>query len=111
MINYTYTPRAYQNFVKKILGQSRKVSPRGVLTHEATNIQLVAAHVNDRVITNQSRRMNLGFAIAEWVALMVGIDDINFFTPHIRGYDKYSTDGEILDGAYGMRNIGERSNQ
>jgi len=113
MNNYTYTPRAYHNFVNKIVSNSEQVAPRGLRTSEMTNVQLVTRDLQDRVVTDQGRRMNLGFAVAEWVAMMVGIDDIDFFIPHIKSYDKYSSDGIKLDGAYGGRvvNLQNGSNQ
>lgn len=106
-------PRAFKKTALKILELGVSASPRGLNTIEMINATLMVRDPVDRVITDAGRKINFAFALAEWIAFMKGIDDINFFTTFIKDYTQYSSDGQHLDGAYGPRvhNVLEGTNQ
>jgi len=78
------------------------------------SVEIIGAHLIvrnpiARFDVSRVRRVNAAFAVAEFVAMIAGIDDIKFFQQFIPGYDRYSSDGETLDGAYGTRVIASNS--
>lgn len=98
-----YSPRAYHSLIDKMIRHGESASPRGVRTLELVNASLVLRDPTDRVVPDRGRRANVAFGIAEWYSLMFGIDSIAFFSRFIENYADYSTDGDVLDGAYGTR--------
>lgn len=96
-------PRAYHSFLETMLASSHDSQPGGRWTKEIINANVTVRDPADRIIPDRGRKMNIAFAIAEWYAMMVGIDDIGFFKQFIKDYDKYSSDKRRLDGAYGTR--------
>lgn len=100
---FVFFPRAYRNFLTTFIDNAHDASPRGVETREIINATITLTNPIDRVIVDPGRKMNLAFAIAEWISIMSGIDSIDFFTQFISNYDRFSSNGETLDGAYGPR--------
>lgn len=100
---FVLTPRSYWRLLDFVSKRGEKVSPRGLNTFELINATLTLRNPIDRVIPDRERKMNIGFAIAEWYSFMFGVDDINFFTKFIKSYSKFSSDGQKLDGCYGTR--------
>lgn len=92
-----------QGFVDRFLRDAKPASPRGEPTLEVTNAWLSLDDPLDRVMSTKARNLHMAFAIGEWVALMAGVKDIAVFQSFIKSYDKFSTDGKTLDGAYGPR--------
>jgi thymidylate synthase len=99
----TYSPKESSTLVRWILANGQKVDSERGMTTEVLNASLVLRNPLNRLDTTRSRKLNLAFCFAEWLALMTGEDDLSFFTQFIRGYGAYSSDGKKLDGAYGPR--------
>lgn len=96
-------PRAFHNFLARVIEHGEPFTARGLQTRELLNSSLLVRDPLDRIITDRGRKMNIAFGIAEWYAIMFGINSIEFFKNFISDYDKYSSDGTVLDGAYGTR--------
>lgn len=108
----TLTPRTYKRSLIRFLAGSTEVNCRGLLTQEKINETMLLKNPRDRLIMDPARKMNPAFAAAEWYSFMTGEDHINFFTRFVKDYDKFSTDGEHLDGCYGARvSVGVGVNQ
>lgn len=99
------TPRTYGKVLARILESDdlAHVEVRGLATKELVNASMILRDPVDRLISNRSRRLNLAFGFAEWLGTMLGITDITFYQRFIKNYDRYSSDGATLDGAYGAR--------
>jgi thymidylate synthase len=95
--------RTYDRIYNYVAAAGAPVMTGGVLTREVVNAAFVLRNVRDRVVIHQQRKMNLSFGIAEWVGLMTGYHGVDLFTPYIKDYAKYSSDGILIDGAYGDR--------
>lgn len=106
-----YSPRNYRKIIEFVHNNGRRVAPRGQETFEMQNVQLLIKNPLDRLIVDASRRMNFGFAVAEFISFFTGEDKIDFFTKHIGNYSLYSTDGVRLDNSYGSRVNGPCGNQ
>lgn len=98
-------PRSYPVFVKRILRNAIQVAPRGEPTHEMVNANLWLPNPRDRLVTGRPRRLNAGFGILEFVAMANGQASIEPFVAMIPSYSKFSSNGTMLDGAYGPRVI------
>lgn len=98
-----FSPRAYHTFIDRVLEIGQPVSPRGITTFELVNSTLVIRNPLDRVVADRGRCMNIGFAFAEWYAMIYGVDSLEFFQRFVHNYGRYSTDGIKVDGSYGTR--------
>lgn len=98
-----FAPAEYSKILKYVLENGEDVSPGGKLTKEMIDMSLIVRHPSDRIIPDRGRKMNIAFAIAEWLSYVIGIDDVNYFKQFISTYDRFSSDGVTLDGAYGTR--------
>lgn len=99
----TVSPRGYHNTLERFLATADSVAVNGVETFEALNSTLLLKNPIDRLVMDPARRLNPGFAAAEWYSFMTGEDDISFFQKFIHNYDRFSSDGKTLDGCYGTR--------
>lgn len=72
-------------------------------TVEVLGAKLTVRNPRNRIDVTRARRMNPAFAFAEFLAMLYGEDDVKYFQQFIPSYDQYSTDGKVLDGAYGPR--------
>lgn len=77
-------------------------SERGATT-ELIGSSLTVRYPRRRLDTTRTRKMNPAFAFAEFIAMLSGIEDLAYFEQFIPSYGKYSSDGKVLDGAYGTR--------
>ena len=104
---FAYKPRAFYNLMDHVLKHGQRSTPRGIGTTELIAAKMVLSNPVDRVVPHESRKMNIAFGIAEFIAIMTGIEDIGYFTQFIKEYDKFSSNGFTLDGAYGPRVVRE----
>jgi len=97
-------PRAYSKlgFALFEVGEY-VVDQRGYGTYEVLNANLTLKNPLDRIVTHPMRAMNLGFAFAEFLTELIGDDSLDTMKAFIGSYDKFSSDGEIVDGSYANR--------
>lgn len=105
--------RNYHTFYNNVVKHGEVVPVDGVDTIEIVDAHVILRNVRDRIVTNRNRKMNIGFAIAEWVGMMTGYGGLDLFTPYVHDYAKYSSDGVNVDDAYGVRlaKVGEKVKQ
>lgn len=78
-------------------------SPRGKLTAEHLGVSI---RVNDglsNIINHPSRNLNYRFAVAEWLWIMSGTDNLQYISQYNAQIAQFSDDGLTLAGAYGPR--------
>lgn len=100
-----YSPRRFGKLVSWIIENGKTYSPRGQETLEMMDAHLVVRNPVDRLIFDPGRKMNLAFAIADWVQMMVGDDTLKFLTDFIPGIADFADpdDKTRIGGAYGPR--------
>lgn len=98
-----FTPRNYLRLVKYIAENGKDVQVDGRLTKEIMDAEFVIDDPRDRLVISPARKINVPFAVAEWVGLMTGESSLAFFQQYIQSFDEYSSDGVFVDGAYGQR--------
>lgn len=107
MKRHIYSPRSYDQLFNFVQKYGDECSPRGEATIEVINPTLIVKKPTNRIVTDRGRKMNIGFAIAEFFSTLLGIDDIRLFTRFISSFDRFSSDGEKLDGTYGTRIVSQ----
>lgn len=111
--SFVYSPKRFVRLASYLLRSGDRVDPRGMNTREIVNAHLTMRDPRDRLIFDPARKMNIAFAIADWVQMMVGDDDLEFvaqFASAIRGFAD-PKDPTKLGGAYGPRLKSETFNQ
>lgn len=98
----TYAASQYGIFAKQVLAQAEPVESRQGLTYEMLCVRLL---IEDALISDPTRKFNLGFALAEFRSIVTGEDNIELFTKWIAGYSKYSDGNGRLANSYGSRNV------
>jgi len=102
---YMYSPRRYAKLVKYLSKEGYKTGPRGMMTKEMLNVHLVIRDPRDRLVFDPGRKMNIGFAIADWLQMMMGDDDLEFLSHFAKNIEKFAdpADETKVGGAYGPR--------
>ena len=100
-----YSPRRYAKLVKYLSKEGYKTGPRGMMTREMLNVHLVIRNPRDRLIFDPGRKMNIGFAIADWLQMMMGDDELSFLSHFAKNIEEFAdpTDETKIGGAYGPR--------
>lgn len=102
---FIYSPRRYGRLIEYLQREGVKSSPRGIETREMLDAHLVLRDPQDRLIFDPGRRMNIGFAIADWLQIMIGDDTIEFLEHFVSGITEFADpkNKEKVGGAYGPR--------
>lgn len=79
------------------------VDQGGRTTYEVLNANLELKNPLDRIVTHPLRKMNLGFAFAEFLTELIGDSDLATMKAFVGSYDRFSSDGETIDGSYAAR--------
>ena len=97
-----YRASQFTSFVNQVRSEGCESTSRQGPTRELLAAQYEVLDC-DYLIADSSRRFNLGFAYAEFLSLVTGYSNIDFFQQHIANYDQFSTNGVLLDNSYGGR--------
>ena len=100
-----YSPRRFKRLIEWLLANGQKVKPREATTIEIMNAHLILRDPQNRIIFDEGRKMNIVFAIADFVHMFMGRDDVgflNWIVPAIDGFIDHRAKGK-LGGAYGPR--------
>lgn len=109
LTHFRYSPRRYSQLLSWV-NNGKEVKPRGMATRERLNVNLVIENIRDRCVASHARKMNIGFAWAEFFQYILGYDDVAPLQTFISSIDRYSVDGgKSIDGAYGPRIRGRSS--
>jgi thymidylate synthase len=85
--------------------EGEPTNPRGMKTRELINARILVRDPQDRLIFDPARRMNIGFAIADWLQMMVGDDELDVLSHFAKGIKEFADpdDKKKVGGAYGPR--------
>lgn len=104
---FVYSPRRYATLVEFLMSEGKESGPRGMKTVEIIDAHLILRDIRDRIIFNAARKMNIGFAIADWLQIMAGDDELDMLTHFASGMSEFADpdNPEKVGGAYGPRLI------
>lgn len=86
-----------------VLNEGRDYSPRGLKTREVLGLQLRIANARGNVLVNPARKLSYRFAVAEWLWIQSGLDDVATIAEYNKNIAQFSDDGLTFAGAYGPR--------
>ncbi len=89
--------------LREILEKGQKVSPRGLVNTELTGVSLELIDARNNLFVNEPRRLFYRFAIAEWLWIWYGYEDVATIARYNRHIAQFSDDGVIFNGSYGPR--------
>lgn len=98
-----YQPWNHAQLFLNVLKSGSKIAPRGITTIEMINSHMIIEQPRMRIVTSKTRKQNVGIGIAEFIAIIREIDDVPFFSKVSKSFAKFSSNGKVIDGAYGGR--------
>lgn len=81
----------------------RTIAPRGLPTREITAVTLRVEDLRQNLLVHPARGLNYRFAVAEWLWMAFGQDDVQTLLRYNKQMARFSDDGVRLYGAYGPR--------
>ncbi len=93
----------WTKLLSEILEKGRRVSPRGLTNIELTGVPLEIIDARNNLFVNEPRRLFYRFAIAEWLWIWYGYEDVATIARYNRHIAQFSDDGLIFNGSYGPR--------
>lgn len=95
----------YLRVLRHMMVGGRSVAPRGEQTKETIGTALKLTNPYRNIITLPDRKLSYHFMVAEWLWIMLGMNDLDMIRPYNKRMADYSDDGETLRGAYGPKLI------
>jgi len=93
--------RIWTILLQRLLTTGVFASPRGQATQELLNVHITLADSRNNILASPRRNLNWRFAVAEWLWMIYGRNDLKVLTRHNKRMAEFSDDGETLAGAYG----------
>lgn len=94
----------YDKLVHDLLKNPEFVcSPRGTLIHEKIGTQISLHNPRARLLANEPRATNYGFAVGEFLWYWQGREDLEMMQYYNKRMKSFSKDGKTLNSAYGKR--------
>ena len=94
---------AWFDLLGKLYHIGRTVAPRGYETRELLGVQLRVDDMTRNVLVHPARALSYRFAVAEWLWIAAGREDVATVARYNRHIAQFSDDGETFVGAYGKR--------
>ena len=95
----------YRSLLNELLSLRGTVQVKGRLTKEILGMHLILNDPLKNIILSEKRKINLQFAVAEWLWMMKGRNDVDYLAKYNSKMREYSDDGHTLNGAYGPKII------
>lgn len=93
----------YVQAVSNIMDYGTEVDPRGLVVKEIQGLHIKVNEPWKHVITNNERKMDLRFAVGEFLWYLDKDDSLERMLFYNKRYKNFSDDGNSLHGAYGPR--------
>ena len=77
------------------------IKPRNIPCFELTNVQINVRNPLHNLIEHPHRNLSYRFAVAEWLWIYFGLNDLKTIERYNPRMKEFSDDGVILSGAYG----------
>jgi thymidylate synthase len=90
-----------------LYASSSKIAPRAQDTREILGVQLRVEDLRSNILVCANRNLNYRYLVAEWIWILLGMDEVAPLVRYNSKMAEFSDDGETLSGAYGPRIFGE----
>jgi thymidylate synthase len=87
--------------LRKLMNGTR-VLPRGIPCYEITDAKLVLTHATNNLLVNEVRKLSPRFAVAEWLWIFFGHQDVATISRYSNRIKQFSDDGVSFNGTYGI---------
>ena len=98
---YFSLDHAWPHVLRNILSAGREVSPRGMKTRELLHASFTLDNAAYNLLENPMRKLSYPYAVAEWLWILLGRNDVRTIAPYNKNIARYSDDGKTFFGAYG----------
>lgn len=93
----------YIDIIKELLMYGIKRNVRNFETIEFSPFVFSTDNPLRNILTNENRKINRAFSIAEFLWIMSGRNDLEMINFYNKNISNFSNNGQILDGAYGPK--------
>lgn len=93
----------YKKMLMTIINEGEIVKPRGLVTRELRPLVVRLENSLSNIITLKTRQLNYSFMVAEWLWMSWGREDVEMIGHYNAQLPKFSDDGKVFFGAYGIR--------
>ena len=91
----------WEQSLRKLMNGTR-VMPRGIPCYEITDAKLVLTHATNNLLVNSVRKLSPRFAVAEWLWIFFGHQDVATIARYSQRIKQFSDDGVSFNGTYGV---------
>lgn len=96
----------WHELLQQLYHRGDAVSPRGVACYEVCGVKLRLTDARANLLVNEHRKLAYRFAVAEWLWIYFGHDDVATIERYNPNIARFSDDGVRFHGAYGTRVYG-----
>ena len=93
----------YKYLLMELVNNGYNIKVKDRLTKEILGMHLILNDPLKNIILSPTRHINLRFAVAEWLWIMKGRNDVEYLAQYVHKMWMFSDDGSILSGAYGPK--------
>lgn len=101
------TDNTADNLYRRVLGALLKhghdAAPRDQATKELVGVQLRLTDLDYNIIRHPERRLNYHFMVAEWLWILLGMNQANMILPYNKNLVLFVNEWGSFDGAYGPK--------
>ena len=103
LVENTNFALAWFDLLNTLYTCGKPVSPRGFETREILGVQLRVSDMTQNILVHSARALSYRFAIAEWLWIAAGREDVESIAKYNKHIAQFSDDGVTFYGAYGKR--------
>jgi thymidylate synthase len=92
---------AWTNLLRQIQAFGKDVKSRGLEHREITNVVWHVTDARNNLLVHPLRKLSYRFAVAEWLWIWFGHNDVETISKYNPNIAKFSDDGFVFAGAYG----------
>ncbi len=98
---------AWSTLLRCLLSEGSKVAPRKQACREVIDVKFKVFEPRKNLVVTPYRRLAYKFAVAEWLWIWYGLDDVKTIARYNPNVSKFSDDGKVFAGAYGPHIVGQ----
>lgn len=101
VLNYENAGQAWLHLLGELFTNGHRVTPRGRQTRELLDVTWCVRDARQNLWVHPHRNLSYKFAVAEWLWIWFGHDDVRTIAQYNKHIAQFSDNGSTFDGAYG----------
>jgi thymidylate synthase len=102
VIQESHIAKVWEMALFRLMNEGEPVSPRGIKCYEITDAKVVLLNARNNLLVNPVRKLSPRFAVAEWLWIFFGHQDVKTITQYSKRIAQFSDDGISFNGTYGI---------